>query len=119
MALTAGLTHAEFWGLSMRELGQRLAAYGRRQRTEHEGRLFVAALQTAELVNVVGALGAGEKWKPITPRRYFDAWTGGSQDAPQTADEVAERIARVEAGIREREQRRRAQKAAGTQTETR
>lgn len=95
------------------------------QRAEYEAQnemhLATAARVTAELVNVVGALGAGKKWKPVRPAQYFEAWTG-SKGAQPTADEVRKAEAEIERQIQERESvvlaRRRAKALAETQPES-
>lgn len=99
----------------MRELQQRIACAARRAKADHEMRLVVAALQTAELVNVVGSLGAGSKWRPVSPKSYFEAWSGQSSDAPaMTADEYRAKMAVVEAQVKARYEKRRAKRIAET-----
>ena len=118
--MDAGLSHAEFWRLSMRELLDVLQAHRRRQKADHEARAMIAALQTAELVNVVGALGAGKKWRPIKPLSYFDAWTGNTRTRANdtlTAKEHRAKMEAIQAGIKAREARKRAKQGqSGSKT---
>lgn len=100
----------------MRELKQRIEASGRRRRAEHEARLAVAALQTAELVNIVGALGAGKGWKPVRPLAYFEAWTGAEKPA-DALDDIRRRMAEADAAETARNARR-AIRDAGTQQQS-
>jgi hypothetical protein len=101
----------------MRELQQRIASASRRAKADHEGRLVATALQTAELVNVVGSLGAGSKWRPVKPIQYFEAWTGGRADKPVlTAEEHRAKMARITGEIKAREARKRAKREAETRT---
>lgn len=102
----------------MRELDEVVQSRNRTHKAAHEARLMPAALQTSELVNVVGTLGAGNKWKPVRPAQYFEAWTG-SKAGPAITSESLQRIEReLEAGIMAREAKviaRRAVQSSETQ----
>lgn len=90
--------------MSLREFERVARIFHERERLEQERGLAGLALQTAELVNIVGAMGAGQKWKAVTAKQYFDAWTGASTI---DLDEQRRRLERAHATSEARKQRER------------
>lgn len=90
--------------MSLREFERVARIHHERERIDQERSLAGLALQTAELVNIVGAMGAGQKWKAVTAKQYFDAWTGAKV---LDLDETRRRLEQAQATSEARKERER------------
>lgn len=107
-AVGVGLSHTEFWALSLREFGQVAKAYHKRKEAEQRERWQHTAVISSYIANMVGGAVAGSKWQAINPQDLVKKWLDGVQDTESRLD----RLKRVDGLHKERLMREKSRRAA-------
>lgn len=67
--------------MSLRAFFRKVEGFNKRRDHNKELQFQVAALQTAEVVNILGAANSKKgQWRHIGPDKFLDGWLGKSSD---------------------------------------
>ena len=76
--------------MSLRSFFRYVEGFNKRREYDKELAFQIAACQTAELMNIIGAANTKKgQWKTLQPQKLLNAWTGN------TAKDIDERRARL------------------------
>ena len=76
--------------MSLRSFFRYVEGFNKRREYDKELAFQIAACQTAELMNIIGAANSKQgRWKTLQPQSLLNAWTGNA------ADDIEERKARL------------------------
>ncbi len=101
VAVSVGLSHDEFWGMSLREFGRVVRIRNKQKQEAYELDWWRTAAETSVLVNMIGSAAAGSKWRPVEAKTLFNQWTGKAHDV----EAAKERLARANQRHRDRLER--------------
>lgn len=91
VAVSVGLSHDEFWGMSLREFGRVVRIRNKQKQEAYELDWWRTAAETSVLVNMIGSAAAGSKWRPVEAKSLFNQWTGKADNV----EDAKERLSRA------------------------
>jgi hypothetical protein len=94
VAVMVGLSHDEFWRMSLREFERVVRIRNKQKQDDYELAWWRTAAQTSVLMNMIGGAAAGSKWVPVEAKSLYSQWTGGDHDA-ESAKERLERASEM------------------------
>lgn len=85
--------------MSLRQFYRIVKGFNKRREYDRQLCYQVAALQVAEIVNIVGATNSEGKWQYKQPQFFLDAWNGKTNDVEAAKERIARANERHEARL--------------------